>query len=200
MKNKKVIIISAVAVVLLAAVTASIVVMCSKNNNDSNDSVVTESSALTDTNISADVSDFQKALDDTIDGDNEKAEMPLFLSSLKKACSCKVISVSPVENSNSYTAIINVTYADVADDLVNYLESLGDTLFDEDKLNSDIAELVSTAESATSECEIYFMVEDDIYTPIFTEEIIDKMYGGIYSAYYNKLNEIAEKNKGSEQN
>lgn len=197
MKNKKVIIISAIAVVLLAAVITSIAIICSKNNNDS---VVTESSALTDKNTLSDVSDFQKALDDTIDGSYEKSEIPLFLSSLKKACSCKVVSVSPIEDSNSYTAIINVTYADVADDLVNYLESLGDSQFDEDKLNSDIAELVSTAESATSECEIYFMVEDDIYTPIFTEEIIDKMYGGIYSAYYNKLNEIAEKMKGSERN
>lgn len=146
------------------------------------------------------VSEFQESLDEILKGDIDYSKMPLYLSSLKQACSCKVVSVSPIEDSNSYTAIINVTYADVADDLVNYLESLGDAQFDEDKLNSDIAELVSTAESATSECEIYFMVEDDIYTPIFTEEIIDKMYGGIYSAYYNKLNEIAEKMKGSERN
>ena len=136
------------------------------------------------------VSDFQKALDDVLITD-DYSQMPLFLSSLKQASSCEVISVSPSEGSDTYTALVNVKYADVASDLVNYLEENTSTTFDEEKLNKDIAELVSNAEQATSECEIYFIKNEDGYSPIFTEEMIDKMYGGIYSAYYNKLDEVA---------
>lgn len=186
--KKKKIIITLLVVVLIGALISSLIFFNKKKQKN-----VSVSSKIS-------VSEFQESLDKLLKKDIDYSQMPQYLSSLEQACSCEVVSVSPIEDSNSYTAIINVTYADVADDLVSYLESLGDAQFDEDKLNSDIAELVSNAESATSECEIYFMVEDDIYTPIFTEEIIDKMYGGIYSAYYNKLNEIAEKMKGSEQN
>ena len=34
---------------------------------------------------------------------------------------------------------------------------------------------------------------------IFTEEMIDKMYGGIYSAYYEKLDEFVASMKEGEQ-
>lgn len=136
------------------------------------------------------VTDFQKALDDVLITD-DYSQMPLFLSSLKQASSCEVISVSPGEDSDTYTALVSVKYADIASDLVNYLEKNTSTTFDEEKLNKDIADLVSNSEQATSECEIYFVKNEDSYSPIFTEEIIDKMYGGIYSAYYNKLDEVA---------
>lgn len=144
------------------------------------------------------VTDFQKALDDVLITD-DYSQMPLFLSSLKQASSCEVISVSPSEDSDTYTALVSVKYADVASDLVNYLEENTSTTFDEEKLNNDIAELVSNAEQATSECEIYFIKNEDSYSPIFTEEMIDKMYGGIYSAYYNKLDEVASELNGRNQ-
>lgn len=144
------------------------------------------------------VTDFQKALDDVLITD-DYSQMPLFLSSLKQASSCEVISVSPSEDSDTYTALVSVKYADVASDLVNYLEENASTTFDEEKLNKDIAELVSISEQATSECEIYFVKNEDSYSPIFTEEIIDKMYGGIYSAYYNKLDEVASELNGRNQ-
>lgn len=187
MNNKTIIAIIAVLIgaVIVAVIVGIVIFNKKKAKNTAIDSTIP-------------VTDFQKALDDVLITD-DYSQMPLFLSSLKQASSCEVISVSPSEDSNTYTALVSVKYADVASDLVNYLEENTSTTFDEEKLNKDIAELVSNAEQATSECEIYFIKNEDSYSPIFTEEMIDKMYGGIYSAYYNKLDEVASELNGRNQ-
>lgn len=187
MNNKTIIAIIAVLIgaVIVAVIVGIVIFNKKKAKNTAIDSTIP-------------VTDFQKALDDVLITD-DYSQMPLFLSSLKQASSCEVISVSPSEDSNTYTALVSVKYADVASDLVNYLEENTSTTFDEEKLNKDIAELVSNAEQATSECEIYFIKNEDSYSPIFTEEMIDKMYGGIYSAYYNKLDEFASELNGRNQ-
>ena len=187
MNNKTIIAIIAVLIgaVIVAVIVGIVIFNKKKAKNTAIDSTIP-------------VTDFQKALDDVLITD-DYSQMPLFLSSLKQASSCEVISVSPSEDSNTYTALVSVEYADVASDLVNYLEENTSTTFDEEKLNKDIAELVSNAEQATSECEIYFIKNEDSYSPIFTEEMIDKMYGGIYSAYYNKLDEVASELNGRNQ-
>ena len=187
MNNKTIIAIIAVLIgaVIVAVIVGIVIFNKKKAKNTAIDSTIP-------------VTDFQKALDDVLITD-DYSQMPLFLSSLKQASSCEVISVSHSEDSNTYTALVSVKYADVASDLVNYLEENTSTTFDEEKLNKDIAELVSNAEQATSECEIYFIKNEDSYSPIFTEEMIDKMYGGIYSAYYNKLDEVASELNGRNQ-
>lgn len=142
--------------------------------------------------------DFQKSLDDTLSG-TDKHNMPLYLSSLKEKTTCEVVSASAIDDNGTYSATIKITYADVSGVIINYLETNSNEPFDEEKINRDISELVSKSELSTSECEIYFIPDGDGYSPVFTEEIIDKMYGGIYSAYYNKLDEIASEQKGSVQ-
>ena len=142
---------------------------------------------------------FQASLDKTLKSDEDYSNMPLFLSALKESCSCKVESISQIEDTNAYTANIKVTYADVSKEIAAYLEEHSNDTFDEEKINNDIANLVKNAQQATNICEIQFIPYEESYVPVFTEEIINKMYGGIYSAYYSKLEEVANSMKGSEQ-
>lgn len=190
MKKKKIIIIGIIIFVIIAIGIVCIVIFHNKKSGDKGET----SSKNSDTIIV----DLQKALDETLDT-AEKDDMPLYLVSLKEKADCKVLSASATDDNSSYTAIVKVTYADASEAIVNYLEEHSNEPLDEERINKDISELVSKSELSTSECEIYFIPNGDSYSPVFTEEIIDKMYGGIYSAYYNKLDEIASEQKGSDQ-
>lgn len=91
-----------------------------------------------------------------------------------------------------------LTYADVSDDIASYIEKNCSTSFDVNKFDSDIAEIISNSELVTEEYEMYFTKNGDEINPVFTEDMIDKMYGGIYSSYYKKLEEFIDKSEGSE--
>lgn len=145
-----------------------------------------------------DLIQFQQAIENEIKPVNEQAEIPEFISSFRNTYSFEVISIEESSDSFTYKGKVLLTYADVSDELVNYVNSLENTTFDEEKISKDVAEIISKADSKVEECEMYFVKNSEEMQPVFTEEIIDKMYGGIYSSYYNMLDEIAIMTEGSE--
>lgn len=141
---------------------------------------------------------FQDAIDQTIKPEETQEEAPLFLESLRDAYSLEIVSIYPLEAKDTYQGTVRLTYADAADAIKTYMNENSNVPFDEEKLNRDIAELVSNAELVTEECEMYFVKNGEELQPVFTEEMIDKMYGGIYSAYYEKLDEFVASMKEGE--
>lgn len=204
MKKKTIIIIGAVIAVVIAGSVGAVIWGRSnrpeETNSDSDTSQVQESSEQ-ETLSAEQMGAFQIAIEKTIEPeDAEETEVPLFLESLRNAYSFEVISINPLEAKDTYQGTVRLTYADAADAIKTYMNENSNVPFDEEKLNRDISELVSNAELVTEECEMYFVKNGEELQPVFTEEMIDKMYGGIYSAYYEKLDEAASKMEGSEQN
>ena len=173
---------SVIFIIVMLVVIGSIigVVLFMKNKNDK------------------DLIQFQQAIENEIKPVNEQAEIPEFISSFRNSYSFEVISIEESSDSFTYKGKVLLTYADVSDELVNYVNSLENTTFDEEKISKDVAEIISKADSKVDECEMYFVKNGEEMQPVFTEEIIDKMYGGIYSSYYNMLDEIATMTEGSE--
>ncbi|MBE6826584.1 MAG: hypothetical protein E7511_06850 [Ruminococcus sp.] len=202
MKKKTIIIIGAVIAVVIAGSVGAVIWGRSnrleETNSDSDTSQVQESSEQ-ETLSAEQMGAFQIAIEKTIEPeDAEETEVPLFLESLRNAYSFEVISINPLEAKDTYQGTVRLTYADAADAIKTYMNENSNVPFDEEKLNRDIAELVSNAELVTEECEMYFVKNGEELQPVFTEEIIDKMYGGIYSGYYEKLDEFAESMKEGE--
>lgn len=127
--------------------------------------------------------------------DEEKEDVPLFLSAMNDSCLFKVNDYSETElnGEKAYLVSIELTYPDVADDIRKYLEADVSTSFDEQKVNYDIAELVKNASRSSADFEMYFISKDNDFVPIFSDEIIDTMYGGIYSGYYSELEKFGRK-------
>jgi len=201
-KKKTIIIIGAVIAVVIAGSVGAVIWGRSnrleETNSDSDTSQVQESSEQ-ETLSAEQMGAFQIAIEKTIEPeDAEETEVPLFLESLRNAYSFEVISINPLEAKDTYQGTVRLTYADAADAIKTYMNENSNVPFDEEKLNRDIAELVSNAELVTEECEMYFVKNGEELQPVFTEEIIDKMYGGIYSGYYEKLDEFAESMKEGE--
>lgn len=181
MKKKIIIIIAIIAILIIGAVTW-------KNINSNKKE-----------NQAQELTIFQQAIDNEIKP-YEEEKSPEFITNFRNAYSLEIVSVESMDDSNSYQGIVRLTYANVSEKLTDYIISLENAQFDEDKFNKDIAELISSAELVTEECKMYFVKNGEELQPIFTEEIIDKMYGGIYSSYYNMLDTFASQIKGGEQN
>lgn len=142
--------------------------------------------------------DFEKALNDSIHLDMEaKASIPAYMTAMNDYCSFDVLSFSKTEMNGSEAYLVKtiLTYPDVSEQIRSYLES---NSFDKEKVDREIAELVTNASSKTSEHEIYFLSNNEKLTPIFTADILDEMYGGIYSGYSKALDEYAMKYNGGE--
>lgn len=134
--------------------------------------------------------------------DEEKKDIPLFLSAMNDACSFKVNNYKETElnGEKAYLVSTILTYPDVSDDIRQYLESDTSSSFNEEKVNQDISEIVNKAQMSNAKFDLYFVPQGEDYIPIFTEEVIDKMYGGIYSGYYNELDKLAKRAFGGDSN
>lgn len=203
MKKRTIILIAAAIAVVIAGSVGAVVwkrrTLPIQNNSNTDTSQIQESSTQ-ETLPAEQIESFQAAIDQTIKPEETQEEVPLFLESLRDAYSLEIVSIYPLEAKDTYQGTVRLTYADAADAIKTYMNENSNVPFDEEKLNGDIAELVSNAELVTEECEMYFVKNGEELQPVFTEEMIDKMYGGIYSAYYEKLDEAASKVEGSEQN
>lgn len=131
--------------------------------------------------------------------DDEKEDIPLFLSAMNDSCSFKVNDYSETElnGEKAYLVSIELTYPHVAEDIRKYLESDVSTSFDEQKVNYDIAKLVENASKSSADFDLYFISKDNDFVPVFSDEIIDTMYGGIYSGYYSELEKFGHNISGN---
>ena len=142
--------------------------------------------------------DFEVALNDSIHLNSEaKANIPEYLSAMNDYCSFDVSEFTKTEMNGSVAYLVKTTlsYPDVANQIKNYLQS---NTFDKEKVDKEIAEMVRNAAPKTSEHDMYFLYNNEKLTPIFTADILDEMYGGIYSGYNEALEEYAMKHDGGE--
>lgn len=201
MKKRTIILIAAAIAVVIAGSVGAVVwkrrTLPIQNNSNTDTSQIQESSTQ-ETLPAEQIESFQAVIDQTIKPEETQEEAPLFLESLRDAYSLEIVSIYPLEAKDTYQGTVRLTYADAADAIKTYMNENSNVPFDEEKLNRDIAELVSNAELVTEECEMYFVKNGEELQPVFTEEMIDKMYGGIYSAYYEKLDEFVASMKEGE--
>lgn len=141
---------------------------------------------------------FHNSIEKAIEPENEDTKIPEFINNLRESYSFKIKSITKLDSEDNYQGIVMLTYADVSDDIASYIEKKCSTSFDVNKFDSDIAEIISNSELVTEEYEMYFTKNGDEINPAFTGDMIDKMYGGIYSSCYKKLEEFIDKSEGSE--
>ena len=138
-----------------------------------------------------DLETLQQIMDDTMaEAQKEAHGTPEYLQEMDRRTTVEVLEFEEAEDDYVIAQVLVS-----APDLYNVVKDLEDEKFtSEEEVDEALTEGVRDADLIETQLEIEFYLEEDVWTPVLTEEFADACYGGLMTyrqEYYDQLEGVA---------
>ena len=138
-----------------------------------------------------DLETLQQIMDDTMAEAQKEADgTPEYLQEMDRRTTVEVLEFEEAEDDYVIAQVLVS-----APDLYNVVKDLEDEKFtSEEEVDEALTEGVRDADLIETQLEIEFYLEEDVWTPVLTEEFADACYGGLMTyrqEYYDQLEGVA---------